>query len=253
MPEVVSQVIAVVFQHVEALVLDLPAGSRASRNLDHVVRGEWQTGHEGTVIRNFSLVIGDGDPQPVNRERILLPHRRRPVRGDPGLAVAQRNRSDPAAAIGQAALAGPALDHHALVQRRAIHILIQRLVAVPFAYGQKVRARCQHGFGQRLATEQCVAQIDRAQVLDSLAMRAQAAFGCVALAILFLGSILRRDELGHQRQHRVLARGDDHGRQHGVIMLCLPVGSLARKTLRATQLLRTEILRAIEGHQRPSR
>jgi hypothetical protein len=31
-------------------------------------------------------------------------------------------------------------------------------VAVLFAYEQKVGARCQHGFGQRLATEQCVAQ-----------------------------------------------------------------------------------------------
>ena len=83
-------------------------------------------------------------------------------------------------------------------------------------------------------------------------MRAQPAPGRVAFAILFLGSLLRRDELRHQRKYHVMARSHDHRRQHGVIMLCFSVPALARKTLRATQLLRTEILRAIEGHQCPS-
>jgi len=120
MPEVVSQIVAVVFQHVEALVLDLPTGPGAGRGLHHVVRRHRQTGHESPVIGGFPRFIGDGDPQPVNRERIL--------------AVAQRNRLDPAVAISQAALAGLALDHRALVQRRSIHILVQRLVAVPLAH-----------------------------------------------------------------------------------------------------------------------
>jgi len=44
--------------------------------------------------------------------------------------------------------------------------------------------------------------------------------------------------------------GREHGRQHGVKMLSLTVGSLARKALRATKLLRTEILRPIQRHQR---
>ena len=79
---------------------------------------------------------------------------------------------------------------------------------------------------------------------------AQPAFGPVALAILLLGSILRRDELGHQRQHHVVAGSNDHRRQHGVIMLRLAVRALARQALRAAQFLRTEILGSIQRHQR---
>src|SRR5664280_3055485 len=83
-------------------------------------------------------------------------------------------------------------------------------------------------------------------------MREQPALGPVALAILLLGSILRSDELRHQRQHHVMAGSYDHGRQHSVIMLRFAVRSFARQALRTAQLLRTEILRAIQRHQRPS-
>jgi uncharacterized protein (DUF2062 family) len=63
-------------------------------------------------------------------------------------------------------------------------------VSVFLAHEQKIRAGCEYGFGQWLATEQSIAQIDRAQVLNPLAMRDQPAFGGIALAILLLGSIL---------------------------------------------------------------
>jgi len=62
MPEVVFQMLAVVLQHVEALVLDLPAGAGAGRHLDHVVCCHRQAGYEGTIVSRFSLNIEDADP-----------------------------------------------------------------------------------------------------------------------------------------------------------------------------------------------
>jgi len=92
--EVVCQVIAVVFQHIEALVFDLPAGSGASGKLDHILYRHRQAGHESPVIRGFSLFVGNGYSQPADGQRIL--------------SVSQRNPLDPAVAIGQAALASTA-------------------------------------------------------------------------------------------------------------------------------------------------
>jgi len=42
MTEVVFERVAVVFQHVEAFILDLPARSGASGDLSHRVPGHWQ-------------------------------------------------------------------------------------------------------------------------------------------------------------------------------------------------------------------
>src|SRR5665213_2933321 len=111
MPEVVRQVVAVVFQHVEALVFDLPTGPRAGCDLNHVVPGKRQTGYKSAIVSGLSLGIEDADPKPVDVHRIL--------------AVAQRNSLDPTVAIGQSAASGPALGHGALVQRRSLDILIQ--------------------------------------------------------------------------------------------------------------------------------
>ena len=224
MAEVVGQVVAVVLQHVEAFIFDLPSGPGAGRDLRHVIRRDGQAGHESAVIGGLSLGIEDAEPKPVDVHRVL--------------AVAQRDSLDPAVAIGPAEVAGPALGHAAFFQRRALDIFIQRLVAVPLAHEEKVCTGCQYRFGQRLATEQSVAQIDRTQFLHTLVVRDQPAFGGVAFAVLF--------------RPGVVAGRYDHRRQHSVIMFHLAVRPLARQALRATQLLRTEILRPIQRHQGPS-
>lgn len=84
-------------------------------------------------------------------------------------------------------------------------------------------------------------------------MRGQPAFGSVAFAILLLSSILRGDELRHQRQRSVVAGSYDRGCQHLVAILHLAVAALARRTLWTAQLLRTEILCPVERNQRPAR
>ena len=77
-------------------------------------------------------------------------------------------------------------------------------------------------------------------------------FDGVALAVLFLGAILRRHELGKQRDDLGVPGRHDRRRQHGVIALDLAVGALARQAMRAAELLRTEIFRSIPGDQGPS-
>jgi hypothetical protein len=99
-------------------VLDLAAGSGAGGDLHHVLCRDWQAGHESAVVGGFSFFIGDCDRQQVDVQRIL--------------AVAQRDRFDSAVAIGEGALAGLALAHCVLVQRRSL-IFIPQQSTVPCA------------------------------------------------------------------------------------------------------------------------
>jgi hypothetical protein len=71
----------------------------------------------------------------------------------------------------------------------------------------------------------------------------------VALAILFLGSVLGRDELGHQRNNFGVAGRHDRRRQEAMIVLASAVGALAGETVRTADLLGTIILRSVPGDQ----
>jgi hypothetical protein len=70
----------------------------------------------------------------------------------------------------------------------AVDEIVQRLV----------RAIVRHHLCDGLASEEIVAKIYRAQRRQPRVMLAEPAFNGVALAILLLGAILRRDEFGHE-------------------------------------------------------
>src|SRR5271168_1737063 len=72
------------------------------------------------------------------------------------------------------------------------------------------------GGSDRLAGEQIVAQIDRAQMRDRRTVPRQPALRGVALAILLFRSVLRRDELGRQRQDLLVARCHDAGAEESM-------------------------------------
>src|SRR5580658_11074374 len=97
--------------------------------------------------------------------------------------------------------------------------------------------------------EEIIAQKDRAQRREPRAMLGEPAFDGVALAVLFLGAILGRDELGHQGDNLGVAWRHDRRRQQTMIVLGLPVGALAGETIRTAELLRAEILRPVPGDQ----
>jgi hypothetical protein len=71
--------------------------------------------------------------------------------------------------------------------------------------------------------------------------------GGVALAILFFGAILFRDEFGHERHGHGVARGDRA--QHGMTALDLSDGTFARQAMLIAELLRTEIFGCVQGDQ----
>ena len=95
-------------------------------------------------------------------------------------------------------------------------------------------------------------------------MPGQPAFRSVAFAILLLGPVLRRDELRRQGQDLLVAGGHHAGTQEGVEVFRAAVRAPARRTLRAFDLARAEVLgpierdwhspiQALERRQRPGR
>jgi hypothetical protein len=79
-------------------------------------------------------------------------------------------------------------------------------------------------------------------------MLRQPAFGRHALAILFLMSVLRSDELRHQRHDTGMAGRDNRRRQKGVIAFGLVIVALARQAIGAGKLLRAKIFGAVQRH-----
>src|SRR6516162_11246070 len=93
--------------------------------------------------------------------------------------------------------------------------------------------------------EDVVAEINGPQWAKSCAMLLVPAFDGVAFAILLLGAVLRRDELGKQRNHPGMPRCHDRRRHQGVIVLDLAIGTFARQAMRAADILRAKILGSV--------
>src|SRR3954447_25936538 len=72
MAEVVLEVVAAVLEHVEALVLDLPARPCAGGELGHGLARDRQIGDEAVAVGELALRVADLDRQPVDRERVLV-------------------------------------------------------------------------------------------------------------------------------------------------------------------------------------
>ena len=106
-----------------------------------------------------------------------------------------------------------------------------------------------HGVAGRLPGGEVVAKIDRLQMGILRAVRGQPAGGGAGFAVLLLGAVLGRDELRFQRQCTVVTGCDQRGRHHLVEMLDLAAVAFALRAVGARQLLRAEILRAIERDQ----
>src|SRR5271163_1438280 len=71
----------------------------------------------------------------------------------------------------------------------------------------------------------------------------------VAFAVLLFRTVLRRDEVGKQRDDFGMAGGDRGRSQQGMIVLDPAVGALAREAMRAAELLRAKILGSVPGDQ----
>src|SRR5208337_4474761 len=81
-PEVVFELVAMVFHDVEALVLDFPSRAATGDDFGDVGLGNGKAGHPGHGIFDLSLGVDDLEADPVVEDRVL--------------SLADRNRLDPA-------------------------------------------------------------------------------------------------------------------------------------------------------------
>ena len=89
-------------------------------------------------------------------------------------------------------------------------------------------------------------------MLQARAVGGQPALDGVAFAVLLLGAVWPGDELGHQRQDPGVTGSHKACGQHGMVTFDLAVQALAGLAVRASQLLGTEILCAIQSDQAAS-
>ena len=108
------------------------------------------------------------------------------------------------------------------------------------------------GLGDRLTGEEIVAQVDRPKPSHRRTMPGQPAFGGVAFAVLLLGAILGRDELGGQRQDACMARRHDRGAEKAVEIFGAAVRPPAGRAASAMDLARAKVLRSVQRDQRPA-
>jgi len=109
-----------------------------------------------------------------------------------------------------------------------------------------VPAHIQHGLADRLAREQIVAQIDRAEPGVPRAVRRQPAPRSTAFAVLFVVPVLGHDEFWFQRHDPVMAGCDNRGGEHRMERLGLVLAALTVGTVRATDLVRTMAFRSVQ-------
>ena len=109
----------------------------------------------------------------------------------------------------------------------------------------------QDRLAERLIGIEIIAEIDRIEPLDALAMGDEPAARGAAFAILLVVAVLRLHELRSQGQRPIMARRHDAGGQKGMKIFDGAIGAFARRAILARQLVRTEILRSVEGDQGP--
>ena len=123
------------------------------------------------------------------------------------LAVAQRNRLDPAIAEGLVRLA---LADFLVVAAElgAVDEIVERLVRGRLAGEDEIVAGVRQHLDDGLAGEQIVAEKDGTQRAQPRGVLGVPALDGVAFAVLFFGAVLRRDELGNQRHDLGMAGRD---------------------------------------------
>src|SRR5258708_28574492 len=104
----------------------------------------------------------------------------------------------------------------------------------------------EHRLAERLAREQIVAEIDRIELGVVRAMGREPALRRPVLAVLLLGAVLRDDEFRLQRDDLVMTGRHQRRSQHGVVILHLSLTPQTTRALRAMDVPRTMMFRAVE-------
>ena len=75
--EIMFEMIAVVFEDVEALVLDFPTCPGAGGDLGDGLARDLERGDEGALVGRFALGVADGEADPIDAEGVLTVAQRR--------------------------------------------------------------------------------------------------------------------------------------------------------------------------------
>jgi hypothetical protein len=136
--EIVFEFVAVIFHHVEGLVLDLPARPAAGGDFGDARLVDRQAGHPGDGIFDAAVAVENLQTDPVDQHGVL--------------AVAQRNTLDPAITAG--------LDRLALADFFFVTLglgagdeIVERLVRTFLAGEDEIIAAVRQHFDDRLAGE----------------------------------------------------------------------------------------------------
>ena len=180
--KVVFEAIAVVFQNVESLVFDLPAGSGADGNLGGIGLGDAQAGDEGAFVDDLAFGAGGGEGDEVDRHGVQ--------------AVAQGHGIEPAVMDGLA-LGPEFFGDGEFVRLGTGDEVMERLVAVGLAGEDEIGAVVGNRLRDGLTGEEIVAEIDRLEASQGRAVGVKPALGGSAFAILLVVPVpgLRRGRL----------------------------------------------------------
>ncbi len=177
--EVVFQVIALGFQRVVVFILDFPAGAAGGDEFDNSVGGNRRVGDPGVAIAFMAVGIGGDKLAPVDRQR--------------GLAIAQRQVVGEFVGVDFTATPFAAgdldlFDMASLAQ--SVQPFIQQLVGAGLAHEDKIEARGQGGFAQRLVGVQIVAKQRDSIVAIRLTAPGQPTLGRGMFRVLLVMAIL---------------------------------------------------------------
>src|SRR5712671_2838369 len=117
------------------------------------------------------------------------------------------------------------------------------------AHEQEMSAHRPNRLADRLAGVEVVAQIDRIEPDVAWAMGGKPASRRHALAVLLVVPVLRHNEFRLQRHNPVMARRHQRCGHQRMEIFSRAAAALARRAVRATQLRRAEIFRAVERDQ----
>ena len=234
MPEVVFEIISACLEDVEGLVLDFPAGPAAGGQFRDGVLAYREIGDEAGAVGNLAVGLDDLDFQPVDQHGVV--------------PIAERDVRHPAIAVGSLLRAAP-LGFAQAVEFDAGQIFAQGLVARGLAHQQKIAARRLDGLAHRLPGIEVVAQIDRLEPGIGRTHPAQPTSGRHRFAVLLRRAILGTDELGRQRQDRLVSGCHQRGANKGVEIFRPAIRALARRTVRTRKISRAEMFRPVQRDQ----
>jgi hypothetical protein len=136
-------------------------------------------------------------------------------------------------------------------QLGAIQIFGDGAVRGGFAGQDEITSGGLNGRGNRLTSEQIVAEKYRPKMTERGAIPGEPALDRVALAMLLRRAVLRHNELWRQGQDMLLPRRHNAGAEEGMEMVGAAVGALARRAPRAMAFARAVAFRAIQRDQCP--